>query len=153
VVNRLTCESQVIGGVVQGIGYGLMEDRIMDRVTGRMVNPDLEFYKIPSAEDMPTEIKAIMFEPFSGHSNTEVAGIGEPPKVPGATAIANAVYNAIGARVHSTPLTPQKVLAALAAKAKGSPPEKIAEATMPEHAVETLIALRDKGIIRNEREA
>jgi xanthine dehydrogenase YagR molybdenum-binding subunit len=153
VVNKLTCESQVIGGVVQGIGYGLMEDRIMDRITGRMVNPDLEFYKIPGAEDMPTEIKAIMYEPFSGHSNTEVVGIGEPPKVPGAAAISNAVYNAIGARVHSTPITAKNVLAALSEKARGSPPEKIAEATLPEHSRETLAALRASGKISRVREA
>jgi len=111
------------------------------------VNPDLEFYKIPSAEDMPTEIKAIMYEPYSGHSNTEVAGLGEPPKVPGAAAIGNAIYNAIGARVHSTPITPKKVLAALAEKARGSPPQKVAEATLPEHARETLLVLRASGRI------
>jgi len=153
VINKLTCESQVIGGVIQAIGYGLMEERILDRVTGRMVNPDMEFYKIPSAEDMPAEIKAIMYEPYSGHSNTEVAGLGEPPKVPGAAAIANAVYNATGARVHSTPITPKKVLAALAEKARGSPPQKVAEATLPEHARETLVALRNKGVISEVREA
>ena len=105
------------------------------------MNPDLDFYKIPCSEDMP-EIKAIMYEPFSGHSNTEVVGLGEPPKVPGAAAIGNAIYNAIGARVHSTPITPKKVLTALAEKARGAPPQQAAEATLPDHAREAMRTLR-----------
>jgi len=134
VINRLTCESQVIGGVIQSLGYALMENRILDRVTGRMVNPDLEFYKIPCAEDVP-EIVPIMFEAYFGQSNTDVIGLGEPPKVPGAGAIGNAIYNAIGARIYSTPFTPDKVLAALS-------PNRTAEDRLPVHFQELLAEVR-----------
>jgi xanthine dehydrogenase YagR molybdenum-binding subunit len=151
IMNRLTCDSQVIGGMIQSLGYALMENRIIDRVTGRMVNPDLEFYKIPSAEDMP-ELKSIMFEAYNGHSSTEVIGLGEPPKVPGAAAIANAVFNALGVRVHSTPITPDKVLAALKAKERGSPPSDTGLATLPAYARE-IAAEMSQFLLRTGKEA
>src|SRR5262249_37295686 len=53
VVNKLCCESQVAGGVIMGVNYALFEERIMDRRTGRQVNPDMEFYKLGGLEDMP----------------------------------------------------------------------------------------------------
>ncbi|OHE80886.1 MAG: hypothetical protein A3G75_14330 [Verrucomicrobia bacterium RIFCSPLOWO2_12_FULL_64_8] len=108
VVNRLTCESQVHGGVIMGIGFALYEQRVMDARTGVVLNPNLETYKLPGAADMP-EIEVILLDmPERG-----VIGVGEPVTVPTAAAIANAVTNAIGARVPSLPITPDKVLAAL----------------------------------------
>ena len=108
VVNRLAAESQINGGVVQGLSYALLEDRILDGPTGLMVNPNLEAYKIAGSMEMP-EIEPIIFdEPERG-----VIGLGEPPVIPTAGAIANAVANAIGVRIRELPITPDKVLAAL----------------------------------------
>lgn len=108
VVNALTCDSQINGGVIMGIGYALYENRIMDPRTGVVLNPNFETYKLPGTGDMP-EIEIVMIDqPERG-----VIGVGEPCTVPTASAIANAVANAIGVRVASLPITPDKVLAAL----------------------------------------
>jgi xanthine dehydrogenase YagR molybdenum-binding subunit len=111
VVSRLTCESQVAGGVIMGLNYALFEERIMDRVTGRQVNPDMEFYKLGGIEDMPKIIVHLHDMPERG-----VIGIGEPPTISTHAAIGNAIFNALGVRVPHTPFTPERVLAALAAK-------------------------------------
>lgn len=108
VVNKLTCESQINGGVIMGLGYALYEQRVMDGATGVVLNPNFETYKIPGAADMP-EIEIMLLDmPERG-----VIGVGEPCTIPTAAAIANAVANAIGVRVPSLPITPDKVLAAL----------------------------------------
>ena len=83
----------------------------MDRNTGRQVNPDMEFYKLGGIEDMPQIVVEMVDMPERG-----VIGIGEPPTISTHAAVANAVFNAIGVRVSTTPLTPDKVLAALAKK-------------------------------------
>jgi xanthine dehydrogenase YagR molybdenum-binding subunit len=115
VVNKLTCESQINGGVIMGLGYALYEQRVMDARTGVVLNPNLEMYKLPSAADIP-EIEIMLLDmPERG-----VIGVGEPCTVPTAAAIANAVANALGVRVGNLPITPDKVLAALGkAPAKG----------------------------------
>ncbi|MBE7557502.1 xanthine dehydrogenase family protein molybdopterin-binding subunit [bacterium] len=118
VLDRLTAESQVIGAVIQGISYALLEDRILDRTTGVMVNPNLEQYKIAGSWDMP-EIEAIMYDAAIGYNNAGVNGLGEPPVTPTAAAIANAVYNAAGLRMRELPITPWRVLAADAARRGG----------------------------------
>jgi xanthine dehydrogenase YagR molybdenum-binding subunit len=111
-VNKLTTESQINGGVIQGISFALFEDRILDRVTGRMVNPNLEQYKIAGSKDAP-RIRAVILDHHRGRTNVDASGIGEPATVPTAAAIANAVYHAIGVRIRETPMTPARVLAAL----------------------------------------
>jgi len=115
-VNRLTAESQVIGGVIQGVSYALHEEKILDKTTGAMVNANLEQYKITGPVDCPEIIPILWRE----GENLGVRSLGEPPVVPTAGAIANAVANAIGARVRSLPITPAKVLAALAEAKKAS---------------------------------
>ena len=108
VVNSLTCESQINGGVIMGIGYALYEKRVMDPRSGVVLNTNLETYKLPGAADMP-EIDILLLDmPERG-----VIGVGEPCTVPTAAAIANAVANAIGVRIGDLPITPDKVLAAL----------------------------------------
>src|SRR5262245_46951129 len=107
-INRLACESQVAGGVIMGINYALYEERIMDRHTGRQTNPDMEFYKLGGIQDMPKIHVHMQDMPERG-----VIGIGEPPTVSTAAAIGNAIHNAIGARVHMAPFTPQRIIAAL----------------------------------------
>lgn len=111
VLNRLTTESQINGGVIQGISYALFEDRLMDPHTGTMVNSDLENYKISGSIETP-EIEVIIYDEWE----RGVIGVGEPPTIPTAGAIANAVYNATGVRLREIPMTPDRVLLALAKK-------------------------------------
>jgi xanthine dehydrogenase YagR molybdenum-binding subunit len=112
ILNRAATQSQIVGGVIQGIGQALLELRTMDDQTGRMLNPNLEDYKLPHSMEIP-EIDCVLYDNPIG----KVTGIGEPPVIPTAGAIANAVYNAIGVRITSLPITPDKVLAALGKKA------------------------------------
>ena len=114
VLNMLTAKNQVQGGIIGEIGYSLLENRILDNNTGVMVNSDMENYKIPGAFEMP-EFDVTMFD----ESKRGVIGIGEPPAIPGVGAIANAIANAIGVRVYSLPITPDKVLMALANRKEG----------------------------------
>jgi xanthine dehydrogenase YagR molybdenum-binding subunit len=116
-LNPLAVESQINGGILQGISYALYENRILDRNTGLMVNPNLEQYKVLGARETPA-IEVHLIEQYRARSSTDAGGIGEPATVPTAAAIANAVYNAIGARVRDLPMTPAKVLAAIAASKK-----------------------------------
>jgi xanthine dehydrogenase YagR molybdenum-binding subunit len=112
-MNTLTTKNQVIGGMIQGVSWALLEDRIIDPNVGTMVNPDLEAYKILSPMDM-FEAESILTPQANLGNNTSAAGIGEPPLVPTLGAVANAIYNATGARVRELPMTPDRVLAALA---------------------------------------
>jgi xanthine dehydrogenase YagR molybdenum-binding subunit len=112
-VNPLTAESQVIGAMIQGVSWALFENRLLDRSFGTMVNPNLEWYKILAPADM-FEAKSILTPVANLGNNTSTAGIGEPPIVPTLAAVANAVYNAIGVRIRELPITPDRVLAALA---------------------------------------
>ena len=111
-MDRLTLESQVHGGVIQGISYALFEDRRLDRNTGVMVNPDLESYKIAGFSDVP-EIYCEIVDMNQGQNASGAVGIGEPATVPTSGAIANAIYHAIGVRIRSLPMTPDKILNAL----------------------------------------
>lgn len=124
-IDRLTAESQVIGGVIQGVGYALFEERIMDKKTGRFLNADLLQYKIPTPEDCP-EIECHIMHVASGVNNASMLGVGEPPSIPTAAAIANAFANATGCRIREIPMTPARVLAALEAgkKPDGKPDDK-----------------------------
>lgn len=112
-INPKLAESQVRGGVVQGVSFALFERRTMDRQEGRMVNADMESYKILGSVDCP-ELDVVMLDVYNGKNNTGVMGLGEPPIVATAAAVANAVAHAIGVRITSLPITPRKVLEALA---------------------------------------
>jgi xanthine dehydrogenase YagR molybdenum-binding subunit len=115
-VNRLTVENQICGAVIQGISFCLFEDRILNRQTGAMVNPNMDMYKIAGSVDVPEIVPVIWRE----ERDVGVNSLGEPPVVPTPGAIATAVANAIGAQVRSMPLTPDKVLAAIAGKERAS---------------------------------
>jgi xanthine dehydrogenase YagR molybdenum-binding subunit len=118
-VNALTTESQIQGGVIQGVSYALFEDRVLDPASGRMLNPNVEEYKIAGALDCP-DIETVVLPVWEGVNNTQSTGIGEPATVPTAAAIANAVSHAIGAPITRLPITPEVVLAAVdEARAKG----------------------------------
>jgi xanthine dehydrogenase YagR molybdenum-binding subunit len=111
-LNPLAVESQIQGGVIQGMSYALFEDRVLDQKTGRMVNPNVENYKIAGALDVP-DIDVMLVSVWDGVNNTNSVGIGEPSTVATAAAIANAVSHAIGARIKQIPITPAVVLAAV----------------------------------------
>jgi len=109
-INPTAVEGQIQGGSAQGIGYALMEEvRVEEGVTR---TPSFSEYLIPTAKDLPTT-KAIILESGTGVGPFGAKGIGEPSLTPAAPAVANAVANAIGVRIHDLPLTPEKVLAAL----------------------------------------
>ena len=111
-INPKTAESQVRGGIIQGVSYALFERRIMDRQEGRMLNADLEGYKIVGSLDCP-DLDVVMQDVYMGRNNVHVMGLGEPPVISTAAAVANAVSHAIGVRITKLPITPKSVLEAL----------------------------------------
>ncbi len=108
IVDPLTVETQAHGGIIMGIGYALYEERVMDRQTGVVLNPNFETYKLTGIADVP-DIEVILLD----YPERGVIGVGEPVTIPTAAAIANAVANALGVRIRRLPITPDKVLAAL----------------------------------------
>jgi xanthine dehydrogenase YagR molybdenum-binding subunit len=116
ILDKLTWESQIYGGVIGGLNYGLFEERLIDPTTGIMLNPDMEWYKLAGAADIP-EIIVRAYEPPEQKARG-VIGVGEPPTISTAAAIGNAVANAIGVRVSEWPMTPRNVLNALAMASK-----------------------------------
>ncbi len=117
-INPLTAENQLIGAQIQGASWALFEHRTLDRNVGTMVNPNLEAYKLLGPADM-FEAVAILTEGANAGNNTSATGMAEPVFVPTLAAIANAVYNATGVRLRELPMTPDRVLAALAEAGKG----------------------------------
>ncbi|MBT8496054.1 MAG: molybdopterin-dependent oxidoreductase, partial [Deltaproteobacteria bacterium] len=112
VMSRLSYDSQVYGGIVMGIGQGMTERRVLDaKQTGKMVNLSWHEYKIPTAMDVPADMTSVPIEPDDRECNTVGAkGLGEPVTIPTAAAIANAVYDATGIRVTSTPINPTQLV-------------------------------------------
>ena len=84
----------------------------MCQVTGRQVNPNMEWYKVPNSLTMPEFVSI----PFDNPTATGVTGTGEPTVIPTAGAIRNAILNACGAYLYHAPMTPGDVLQALAAR-------------------------------------
>jgi xanthine dehydrogenase YagR molybdenum-binding subunit len=109
-VNRHTAENQITGAVIQGMSFALFEDRVLDPTLGAMVNADMEYYKIAGPVDVP-EIVPVLW--VSG-DDVSVNSLGEPPVIPTPGAIGCAVMNAIGAPVRQMPITPARVLDAIA---------------------------------------
>jgi xanthine dehydrogenase YagR molybdenum-binding subunit len=107
-MDKLTAESQCIGGVIGSLNFALYEDRILDRNTGQMVNPNMEWYLLAGMSEMPTIEVHLKQQPERG-----VIGIGEPPTVSTSAAIACAVRNAIGVTIRELPLMPHKILEAM----------------------------------------
>ena len=110
-INPTLVEGQMQGGAVQSIGLALMEGYKYD-ADGRMLNPNLVDYAIPTALDLPPIRTVIVEEPCST-GPYGAKGVGEPPIIPTAAAVANAIQAATGARVTEVPMTPERVLAAL----------------------------------------
>ena len=112
VINPKTCKSQIYGAVIMGISAALYEHRITDPKTGAFVNAELSDYKLAHLGDVG-EILVELYEPESERQRG-VIGNGEPPAISPKAAIANAVANALGVRVPVVPMTPKRVLEALA---------------------------------------
>jgi CO/xanthine dehydrogenase Mo-binding subunit len=110
-INPAAVAGQIEGGAAQGQGYALSEDMIYQE--GRLMTPSFSEYLIPTAMDMP-EVRSIILESRSGLGPFGAKGIGEPALTPVAPAIANAVADAIGTRVFELPITPERVVAAIA---------------------------------------
>ena len=114
IINPLTHQGQIEGGVIQGLGYALMEE--LGTEEGRISTLTLGDYKMPTMPDIP-KLETVLLESPSGPAPYQSKGIGESSNVPVAGAIANAVYDAVGVRITSLPITAEKVLRALKEKA------------------------------------
>ena len=114
IIDLKTAESQCYGALIMGISYSLFEEKVMDPTTGRMLNADMEFYRLAGLSDIPELVVHMMTG--KGYDERGVIGLGEPPVISPGAAISNAVANAIGVRVPFLPLTPDRVLTALEQK-------------------------------------
>jgi xanthine dehydrogenase YagR molybdenum-binding subunit len=112
VMNRLTYDSQVFGGITMGVGLAMTESRVLDQdQTGKMVNRNWHDYKLPTALDVPPEMVSVPLDEGDPEANSAGAkGLGEPVTIPTAPAIANAVYDATGVRVTATPMSPAQLI-------------------------------------------
>lgn len=114
IIDMKTAESQVYGALIMGVAYSLYEEKVMDAKTGRMLNANMEFYKLAGLGDIGELVVHMMTG--KGYDERGVIGLGEPPVISPGAAISNAVANAVGVRVPRLPLTPDRVLAALEKK-------------------------------------
>jgi xanthine dehydrogenase YagR molybdenum-binding subunit len=113
IINPTLVESQIIGGVTQGIGFALTEERFIDEASGIVLNANLEEYKVPTVADIPTITHAPVDLPDVAANPTGAKGIGEPPIIPTAPAIASAIFDATGVRLYHTPFSRRALLDAL----------------------------------------
>jgi xanthine dehydrogenase YagR molybdenum-binding subunit len=111
-INPKLIESQIYGGVIQGVSYALYEERHLDPATGVQLNANIDQYKIVGSRETPA-IEVHVIEQLGRQSSTDARGVAEPANVATAAAIANAFYNATGRRIRTLPMTPANVLAAL----------------------------------------
>ena len=114
IINPLGARSQVEGGIVQAIGHTLSEQRLLDPRSGAVLTQTLDAYKLPTIADVPEIVCEFVDEPDAHLTNLGAKGLGEPPIVPTAAAIANAIRDATGADVRALPITREEMLAALA---------------------------------------
>lgn len=105
-VNPTYIEGQIQGGAAQGIGYALLEELHFEE--GRVLNPNLALYKLPTIRDVPV-IETVIVEHPSEIGPYGIKGVGEPPVIASAAAVANAVYAATGVQITHTPITPERV--------------------------------------------
>ena len=111
IINPVSHQGQLEGGVVQAIGFTLMEELVVDE-SGRVANPSLAEFKIPTGRDLP-ELRTVLVEAPSGSGPYNVKSAGESSNTPTAAAIANAIEDAIGVRMRDLPITAEAVYRAL----------------------------------------
>jgi CO/xanthine dehydrogenase Mo-binding subunit len=113
VINPLGASSQVEGGIIQGLGHTLSEERLLDPRSGGVLTQTLDSYRMPTIADIPEIVTDLIDAPDEHLTNLGSKGLGEPPIVPTAAAIANAIRDATGADVRSLPITRDEMLRAL----------------------------------------
>ena len=118
-INPMMVEGQIQGGIQMGLGQALMENLIESRDDGRVVTNTLRTYQIPTAVDMPRELKVAYVEVHDKDGPYGALGVGEPAPVPTPGAIHNAVCNALGMQINRLPLTPDRVLLAMEKRGEG----------------------------------
>src|SRR6266540_2237416 len=131
-INPLLVEGQVEGSVYMALGEALMEEQVFRRGLHKV--PSMLEYKSPTTLETP-EMRTFLVETVDPEGPFGAKEVGQGPLLPVIPAVANAVYDAIGVRIHETPITPDKVLKALAARAEGKParygPTSLPEYTFP----------------------
>jgi nicotinate dehydrogenase medium molybdopterin subunit len=113
-INPMLVEGQVEGGISMGVGFALQEEMLFDS-QGRLINPNLTNYIMPTSLDMP-KVEVDIVDSFDPTGPFGAKGVGEPTCVATAAAIMNAIHDAVGVRITSLPATAEKVHAALKAK-------------------------------------
>jgi xanthine dehydrogenase YagR molybdenum-binding subunit len=113
VINALGAQSQVEGGIIQGIGHTLSEERLVDPQTGTILTRSLDAYRMPTIADVPEIVSELVDVPDEHLTNLGSKGLGEPPIIPVSAAIANAIRDATGADIHSLPISREEMLRAL----------------------------------------
>jgi len=111
VLNPLALKGQLYGAIAQGVGYALYEELKSEK--GKILNPNFRDYKIPTIQEMNFPIDLDFIETNDAFGPFGAKGVAEPGMVPTAPAIANAIYDAVGARIRDLPITPEKILAEL----------------------------------------
>jgi CO/xanthine dehydrogenase Mo-binding subunit len=114
-LNSLTVEGQIQGAVMQGMGFAMYENWILE--AGQVVNGNFADYTLPKAECLPEKVHSALIETHEPNGPYGAKGASETAIDPVAAAIGNAIYDAVGVRIKSLPFTPQKVLTALRGKA------------------------------------
>jgi CO/xanthine dehydrogenase Mo-binding subunit len=110
-INPMAVEGQMEGGAAQSLGWGLWEEMVYAG-DGRNLNPGFLDYHIPTALDLPA-LESVLVEVPTVNGPFGVKGVGEPPITPGIAAVQEAIFDAVGVRLHSVPFTPERVRAAL----------------------------------------
>jgi CO/xanthine dehydrogenase Mo-binding subunit len=131
VINPLAARSQVEGGIIQALGHTLSERRLLDPGTGRVLTQTLDAYRLPTIADMPEIVCEFVNVPDANLTNLGSKGLGEPPIIPTAAAISNAIRDATGASVRSLPISREEMLRALSDLRRKEPrqdPERIGAA-------------------------
>ena len=113
IINPLGARSQMEGGIIQGIGHTLSEQRLIDPETGRILTTTLDAYRMPTIADIPKVVCEFVDKPDEHLTSLGAKGLGEPPIVPLAAAVANAIRDATGADVHELPISREEMLRAL----------------------------------------
>jgi xanthine dehydrogenase YagR molybdenum-binding subunit len=113
VINPLGASSQIEGGIIQGVGHTLSEERLIDPQSGRVLTRTLDAYRMPTIADVPEIVTELIDIPDEHLTNLGSKGLGEPPIIPTAAAIANAIRDATGAEVHELPISREEMLRAL----------------------------------------
>jgi CO/xanthine dehydrogenase Mo-binding subunit len=113
IINPLGARSQVEGGIIQGLGHTLSEERLLDPRSGVVLTQTLDAYKLPTIADLPELVCEFVDRPDEHLTNLGSKGLGEPPIIPTSAAIANAIRDATGADIRSLPITREEMLRAL----------------------------------------